>query len=320
MQQDDSMGESPPLYIGAEWEPAPGVKDKLLAATWARLIVSSKEVDLTLVRVKGTDNYRNFLYTSAWPIAKWLVDNWYWILYDSTPLDVGWSDPNWRGNHCLTSASEGLAVPNVVFRRDGRFVNVRWFATTDSLLLEFMNYGQEWITVSDFTAAITEFVEATFSRIYSVHLEDPDGGTWSDESRDVFQKWNEILVASEMEHYIQGLVIALYTGYNQFESIDRDIGSFAPKVDLDMMARIDEAVLKRIPSVVNTPDGGAMYGIMDALYQIKRDRRLSFRACMLLVESVDIITRCDFERSLGDYSVRESFVDDLAEIMEMKYG
>lgn len=158
-----------------EWEEAPGVRDEVLAETWARLTLKvgdSYPSELIDVRSQGR---RTGIYGSLFPLAEWLVENWWHLLYEPPPripVPGGRSAlPTMRGwvqRHNLLLARDGGALPDLTIARDGAEIILQWDADPASRVtdrLRFVGRGSERVSVPDFKSSILALVDAVLTRL-----------------------------------------------------------------------------------------------------------------------------------------------------------
>jgi len=81
------------LDFHVEWHDAPGVKDRVLARTWARLEIQlngtgSHQRWLTLCVRAKSDSVHRGVCGSVFPLAEWVVENWWLLLHEplSSPI------------------------------------------------------------------------------------------------------------------------------------------------------------------------------------------------------------------------------------------
>jgi hypothetical protein len=127
------------LEFQIEWLDAPGVKDRVLARTWARIAIevggAGPPHSLTsCIRMKA-ESVGGAIYGSVFPLAEWIVENWWFVLNEpirvqdyrgARALAAIGNQREWLHRHSLLSARDGGALPDVVFYRDGPDVVVRW--------------------------------------------------------------------------------------------------------------------------------------------------------------------------------------------------
>jgi len=81
------------LDFVVEWHDAPGVKDAVLAKTWARLEIHISDYQspphfLTqCIRSKVNSVHRG-VYSSVFPLAEWVVENWWFLLFEPITIAI----------------------------------------------------------------------------------------------------------------------------------------------------------------------------------------------------------------------------------------
>ncbi|MGL4552318.1 MAG: hypothetical protein ACRC33_14155, partial [Gemmataceae bacterium] len=126
------------LRFQIEWEDEPRVRDPLLRETWARLEIHAGQggeaACLTECVAVKSHSLRRGVYGSAMPLARWVVQNWWSLLFESVRVErfPGGrrlaADPRlkpWVQRHCLLAGRGGFALPDVTVYRDGGRVVVR---------------------------------------------------------------------------------------------------------------------------------------------------------------------------------------------------
>jgi hypothetical protein len=126
------------LQFKLDWEDEPRVRDPLLRATWARLelhaCADGPDVCFTECLGRQSRSLRQGVYGSVFPLARWVVDNWWSLLDESLRTEhfrggrALAEDPAlrpWVQRHCLLAAREGFALPDLTIYRDGTFAVVR---------------------------------------------------------------------------------------------------------------------------------------------------------------------------------------------------
>ena len=97
-----------------EWQPAPGVRDDVLAATWARLSLSVGDLYASEAIDLRSDSRRTGIYGSLFPLVEWLVEHWWHLLHEPSPrfpMPGGRAAPplmrSWVQRHNLLAARDG---------------------------------------------------------------------------------------------------------------------------------------------------------------------------------------------------------------------
>lgn len=166
------------MKLDVEWLDAPGVEDRVLAATWARLRISAGDRDITDVVHVGSNTRRSAVYGAVFPVVEWLVESWWHILNEpapTSPLRAGRDAPPWtRGwvrRHNLLAAREGFALPDASFVRDGDEVVVAWFPDPGGgrdQRIRFVGSGEVRVPLAEFERAVVGLVTATLQRLREV--------------------------------------------------------------------------------------------------------------------------------------------------------
>ena len=112
-----------------EWQDAPGVRDAVLARTWCRLVIEVEGRLVTRAIDDRSESLRGGIYGSAFPLGRWLVENWWFLLNESYRFPARRSSRNlartpqdraWVQRHSLLAAREGGALPDLALYRDSR--------------------------------------------------------------------------------------------------------------------------------------------------------------------------------------------------------
>src|SRR6266581_6011022 len=126
------------LQFKIEWEDQPRIQDRLLRATWSRLEIhfrdGGRNVCFTDCVGRRSQSLRQGVYGAAFPLARWVVENWWPILWESLNAEqfrggrAHAGDPElhpWLRKHNLLAAREGFALPDLTLYRDGSFAVLR---------------------------------------------------------------------------------------------------------------------------------------------------------------------------------------------------
>ena len=185
-----------------EWQDAPGVRDTVLARTWCRLVIEAGGRLVTEAIHDASDSLRGGIYGSAFPLAQWIVENWWFLLnesyrfparYSSRDLGRTLQDRAWVQRHSLLAAREGGALPDLTLHRDEEKVVARW--TPDGAAsvpppLRFTGEGEVHLDVVDAERGLAEAVQAVMDRLEG--FEEP-------EVRAFRRDWAAITGATEQE-------------------------------------------------------------------------------------------------------------------------
>ena len=135
--------------VRVEWLDAPDVSTPELAATWARYEVWVD--DRCVTQVESDSTFRRGVYGSLYPLAEWLVANWWFLTKSVRPSATSrryWTWLNvqrqsWLRNHNMRGAGNGMAWPDVTVVPEGAMTSIKWSADRGSVLgpVRFMSSG-----------------------------------------------------------------------------------------------------------------------------------------------------------------------------------
>ena len=171
-----------------EWNDAPGVKDPVLAATWARLEIKYHSSSgcrwlSRLIRASSNSVDRG-IYGSLFPLAEWIVENWWFLLHESCRVPELISgrqlagdalQRTWVQRHNLLTARSGGALPDVTIYRDGNSIALRWAPDPDqddpTTPVRFIEQGLGYADPSNVEGCFHGLVEAVLARL-DAHSDD----------------------------------------------------------------------------------------------------------------------------------------------------
>ncbi len=125
---------------------------------------------------------RSLLYLPAFPIAQWLVENWWTLLNEPSPT-AELPKPSsahlaWTKRHCLRSAESALLLPALYLFNDGRGIGVEWQADDPGAFRnmpgEFGDSGIDHLEKGPTEDVLAEFVSEILRRIEGLNDERVD--------------------------------------------------------------------------------------------------------------------------------------------------
>ena len=193
------------MRIEIEWEEeAPGVRDVVLAATWARMEIHVGDQCLTEGTL-GSGVVRKSIYGSVLPLTAWLLDHWWNLLYEPRPVflpsvhRVTRRNAAWLRRHSLTVAKEGFVLPDCLIYSDEDYIRFEW--NPDHLLpgqrIRFIGHGVAAVRRQE----VVEYL-STFIKRVLVKLEDTLGSREVydfEDCRHLFSSWDAIQKANGKE-------------------------------------------------------------------------------------------------------------------------
>lgn len=167
-----------PVKFDYEWQEAPGVRDQVLAATWARFSIEVGAHHATEAIDPKAGSRRTGIYGSLFPLAQWIVENWWHLLYEPAPVSPppggrdSWPELQrpWIRRHNLLVAREGGAYPDLTIARDGDVLSLIWRpdpSLSFPTRLRFVGEGSSRVAVERFEEEASSLVGAVLARLES---------------------------------------------------------------------------------------------------------------------------------------------------------
>jgi IrrE N-terminal-like domain len=200
------------LHFKTEWEDEPQIRDPLLRASWARLEIRAGDGKRTYVLTdcvaERSHSLRQGVYGSVFPVAEWVVENW-WALLSESLRSEGFQSGRllskkdeyrpWVQRHSLLAARGGFALPDLTFYHDGDRVAVRCVGDPPEIEsaypIRFVRNVDLRIPSSEVAKALSEFVETVIDRIGEHAPAEP--GT-----RELIANWEAVKESSQQERRI----------------------------------------------------------------------------------------------------------------------
>ncbi|WP_437624280.1 ImmA/IrrE family metallo-endopeptidase [Sorangium sp. So ce1151] len=181
------------LEFRVEWEDAPGVKDEVLARTWARLEIQVADSCVTSVLDSRSQSVRAGVHGAIFPLAHWIVHNW-WFLLNEAPRSSELSarkitalrERTWMQRHNLLAAREGGSLPDLTIMRDGRDVTVAWDEDPPDMRdrpVRFISSGRAELSLESIQSSLSDLVNLVLDRLGAVEHE---------EAQRVRMDWSEV--------------------------------------------------------------------------------------------------------------------------------
>ena len=155
----------PKLRFESDWVDALGVGGPELSATWASLRILVGDSTVTRVLDARAQTVREFVYVPLYPLAEWLVTNWWFLSYEiATPAKEG--DPDFHRRHALSANREGYAFPNLEVVPSGTRTHLVWTQGRSPWTgVEFLSRGDIWIDSSDFRETCSDLIDRVIRRL-----------------------------------------------------------------------------------------------------------------------------------------------------------
>lgn len=159
------------FQIIVEWESPGGAMGPDLRATWARLRIEIGGKTVTRVEDKVSKSVRDGIYLPLYPLAQWMVTNWWPLLFEVS--STGRESNGYRKRHSFSAAREGYALPDLRLEPEGESVSIEWNPVElPQCRVGFLSSGEARIDRSELESSLTEFLNAVDARLKEQDLPD----------------------------------------------------------------------------------------------------------------------------------------------------
>jgi hypothetical protein len=167
-------------YLLFESDPIdqPAAADPVERLTWCALRIRVGQRFVSRIWDKSLQSERTHLYLPAFPVAQWLVENWWSLFNELCPTDkvptsvTSETQLKWIKRHCLRSADSALMLPAVYVFHDGQTLCAQWQpdipGSMPNMPGEFITDGAEPLETNSTRESLTNFINDCLSRISQV--------------------------------------------------------------------------------------------------------------------------------------------------------
>lgn len=244
-----AVGRSRALHFGVEWIEAPGVTAPELAVTWSLLRIRVDDELVTQTYDHRTESVREGIEVPTYPLALWIVRNWYFLLYHRRPLSLphelrrfagrsvrSAETTEWQLHHNLRAVGDGMIWPDFSLISATEVVEADWWSDEffrAGAQIRYLNSGGARIDRSAYIDALRSLVEATLARLEDRGV---DAGTLA-------REWSSLLALDEDEE--EFCISAARLGLDPFdvpESVAQLIIQAGTELEAPLLADFLEAV------------------------------------------------------------------------------
>ena len=177
----------PGLRFEFDWVDPEGISGPELSATWAALRIWADDSVVTRVLDTRAKTVRDFVYVPLYPLAEWLVTNWWFITREiQNPAKEG--APDFRRRHSLSTSREGYAFPNLDVIPSGTQTRITWKRDRSPWAkVEFLEDGHVRMDVREFRETCGDLVDQVIRRLESLGVHE----TFLEEEWDAIQTSDE---------------------------------------------------------------------------------------------------------------------------------
>lgn len=184
------------IFLSLKSDPIsqPAAEDPLERLTWCSLRIQVGSRFASRLWDKCLEDERDYIDIPAFPLAEWLIKNWWSLFNELCPGNSIPSNPTissawlrWTRRHCLRAADSSLLLPKLFIYTDGYNILAESHADRPGSLPnmpgEFLNEGIAEIDPVDTEAALAKFIKQTINRVE---------GVASDRATRAAGQWNAI--------------------------------------------------------------------------------------------------------------------------------
>jgi hypothetical protein len=152
-----------------------GAADPVERLTWCSLRIRVGERYVSRIWDKANQNERTSLYLPVFPIAVWIVQNWWSLLnelcgWETVPrAAVDAAQSMWLKRHCLRSADSSVMLPALYIFHDGYALRAEWFSdpqdSMPNMLGEFVDSGAGWLDSGVTQDSLAQFIDQVLDRV-----------------------------------------------------------------------------------------------------------------------------------------------------------
>jgi hypothetical protein len=152
----------------------PAATDPLERSTWCALRIRVGEQYATRIWDKTIQSERTSLYVPGFPVAMWMVQNWWSLLnelcsWDSVPdSGVDEAQIRWLKRHCLRSADSSLMLPAFYIFHDGQSLRAEWHSDVQGSMPnmpgEFIAGGSDQLDSNATQDSLAQFINTVLTR------------------------------------------------------------------------------------------------------------------------------------------------------------
>ncbi|MCY4518987.1 MAG: ImmA/IrrE family metallo-endopeptidase [Acidimicrobiaceae bacterium] len=153
------------LRFEVQWQDGTGIEGPELAATFAALRISVAGSVLTHVDDKRAQTLRDVVYVPVYPLAEWLVSNWWFLAYEPENL-LNRGNPAFAHRHWLVTGSDGYAYPDLRLSSAGKLTRLEWDRrASEWTRLDYRSSGSVTLDRDQVLAAFTDFIDTVTRRL-----------------------------------------------------------------------------------------------------------------------------------------------------------
>jgi hypothetical protein len=143
-------------------------------ATFAEFKITVGGHPITRVLDTRARTTREYIRVPLYPLAEWLVFNWWRLFYEVKTPGKKASDLDQETLHCFSAAQEGFPLPQLAIYSEGDTANLRWTAYAGAFHnVEFLESGGADVPKDDIKGEASALVRAVLDRLAETGVKTP---------------------------------------------------------------------------------------------------------------------------------------------------
>ena len=163
----------PEVRFDFDWQDGEGIEGAELSATFASLRIGVRAQPVTRVFDSRARTVRDSVYVPLYPLAEWLVANWWFLSYEfENPTKKG--TLGFSRRHALGTNTDGYAFPNLVVISSGTRTRLDWGSCAPSpwTRIEFLDRGQASVDREEFREVSADLIDRIIRRLVAFDIHD----------------------------------------------------------------------------------------------------------------------------------------------------
>ena len=160
------------IRLDTEWQDGTGIQGPELSATFASLKVEIRGELVTKVLDRRAETVRDSIYLPLYPLAEWLVSNWWFLGYEfENPAKR--ETASFRRRHALGTSTDGYAFPELAIVSSGAHTQIGWGGGDSSWTrVAFLGEGQASVDRNEFLSVCEELIDRVARRLVAFDIHD----------------------------------------------------------------------------------------------------------------------------------------------------
>ena len=161
----------PEFSLDTEWLDGEGVNGAELSATLASLRIDVGGRPVTEIIDRRARTTRESVHVPLYPLAEWLVTNWWFLGYESeNPTKSG--EPDFARRHMLGASTDGYAFPNLTVTSSGARTRLSWGSDPSPWTkVQFLNRDSAVVDRAEFLEVCTDLIERVVRRLVAFDIQ-----------------------------------------------------------------------------------------------------------------------------------------------------